>query len=227
MKIIRKLQGACAAYATVCTRVVLPRAESSPTGSPCGEGSPGSRRRDGLRVPLGGVNGYKGVRGKQGRKKNKFQGVHLVVTNPTIYRICNPPHAFDGRFSRRSRRRRPHSRRMDVCARHHSSALDVPTASVDIIRRARSVVVAQGSVAGASQQRGGLLASSAAERHERISCCDSCRRRLPPSPHQAEGPRRAATGRRRPAGSRGRVALSGSRVDDVDIWSMCTCCVVE
>ena len=30
---------------------------------------------DGLRVPLGGVNGYKGVRGKQGRKKNKFQGV--------------------------------------------------------------------------------------------------------------------------------------------------------
>lgn len=140
---------------------------------------------------------------------------------------ATPSHTFDGRFSRRSRRRRPHSRRMDVCARHHSSALDVPTASVDIIRRARSVVVAQGSVAGASQQRGGLLASSAAERHERISCCDSCRRRLPPSPHQAEGPRRAATGRRRPAGSRGRVALSGSRVDDVDIWSMCTCCVVE
>ena len=30
---------------------------------------------DGLRVPLGGVNGYKGVRGKQGRKKNKYQGV--------------------------------------------------------------------------------------------------------------------------------------------------------
>ena len=27
---------------------------------------------DGLRVPLGGVNGYIGVRGKQGRKKNKF-----------------------------------------------------------------------------------------------------------------------------------------------------------
>jgi hypothetical protein len=30
---------------------------------------------DGLCVPLGGINGYKGVRGKQGRKKNKFQGV--------------------------------------------------------------------------------------------------------------------------------------------------------
>ena len=30
---------------------------------------------DGLRVPLGGKNGYKGVRGKQGRKKNKYQGV--------------------------------------------------------------------------------------------------------------------------------------------------------
>ena len=30
---------------------------------------------DGLRVPLGGVNGYRGVRGKQGRQKNKFQGV--------------------------------------------------------------------------------------------------------------------------------------------------------
>ena len=30
---------------------------------------------NGLRVPLGGVNGYKGVRGKQGRKKNKYQGL--------------------------------------------------------------------------------------------------------------------------------------------------------
>ena len=30
---------------------------------------------DGLRLPLGGVNGYLGVRGRQGRKKNKFQGV--------------------------------------------------------------------------------------------------------------------------------------------------------
>ena len=30
---------------------------------------------DGLRVPLGGVNGYCGVRGKQGRKKNKYQGL--------------------------------------------------------------------------------------------------------------------------------------------------------
>ena len=30
---------------------------------------------DGLRVPLGGANGYRGVRGKQGRQKNKFQGI--------------------------------------------------------------------------------------------------------------------------------------------------------
>ena len=29
----------------------------------------------GQRLPLGGLNGYRGVRGKQGRKKNKFQGV--------------------------------------------------------------------------------------------------------------------------------------------------------
>ena len=29
----------------------------------------------GLRLPLGGVNGYRGVRGKQDRKKNKYQGV--------------------------------------------------------------------------------------------------------------------------------------------------------
>ena len=29
----------------------------------------------GQRLPLGGVNGYRGVRGKQGRKKDMFQGV--------------------------------------------------------------------------------------------------------------------------------------------------------
>ena len=29
----------------------------------------------GQRLPLGGLNGYAGVRGKQGRKKDKFQGV--------------------------------------------------------------------------------------------------------------------------------------------------------
>ena len=29
----------------------------------------------GRRLPLGGINGYCGVRGKQGRKKDKFQGV--------------------------------------------------------------------------------------------------------------------------------------------------------
>ena len=38
---------------------------------------------DGLRVPLGGVNGYKGVRGKQGRKKNKFQGMTPRKTHRT------------------------------------------------------------------------------------------------------------------------------------------------
>ena len=29
----------------------------------------------GQRLPLGGLNGYAGVRGKQGRKKDMFQGV--------------------------------------------------------------------------------------------------------------------------------------------------------
>ena len=29
----------------------------------------------GQRLPLGGLNGYAGVRGKQGRQKDKFQGV--------------------------------------------------------------------------------------------------------------------------------------------------------
>ena len=38
---------------------------------------------DGLRVPLGGVNGYLGVRGKQGRKKDKFQGVTPRKTHRT------------------------------------------------------------------------------------------------------------------------------------------------
>ena len=38
---------------------------------------------DGLRVPLGGINGYKGVRGKQGRKKNKYQGVTPRKTHRT------------------------------------------------------------------------------------------------------------------------------------------------
>ena len=38
---------------------------------------------DGLRVPLGGVNGYVGVRGKQGRKKNKYQGVTPRKTHRT------------------------------------------------------------------------------------------------------------------------------------------------
>ena len=29
----------------------------------------------GHRLPLGGVNGFLGVRGKQGKKKNMFQGI--------------------------------------------------------------------------------------------------------------------------------------------------------
>ena len=29
----------------------------------------------GQRLPLGGVNGYVHVRGKQGKKRNKFQGI--------------------------------------------------------------------------------------------------------------------------------------------------------
>ena len=33
----------------------------------------------GQRLPLGGVNGYLGVRGKQGRGKDKFQGVKAVL----------------------------------------------------------------------------------------------------------------------------------------------------
>ena len=37
-----------------------------------------------LRLPLGGINGYIGVRGKQGRKKDKFQG-----TTPTKTRRTN------------------------------------------------------------------------------------------------------------------------------------------
>ena len=34
-------------------------------------------------MPLGGVNGYIGVRGKQGRKKNKFQGMTPRKTHRT------------------------------------------------------------------------------------------------------------------------------------------------
>ena len=39
----------------------------------------------GQRLPLGGVNGYVGVRGKQGKKKNKFQGVTPRKTHRTGY----------------------------------------------------------------------------------------------------------------------------------------------
>ena len=34
-------------------------------------------------MPLGGVNGYKGVRGKQGRKKDKYQGTTPRKTHRT------------------------------------------------------------------------------------------------------------------------------------------------
>ena len=39
----------------------------------------------GQRLPLGGVNGYVGVRGKQGKKKNKFQGVTPKKKHRTGY----------------------------------------------------------------------------------------------------------------------------------------------
>ena len=38
------------------------------------KGEPRFEVAGGQRLPLGGLNGYAGVRGKQGRKKNKFQG---------------------------------------------------------------------------------------------------------------------------------------------------------
>ena len=37
---------------------------------------------DGLRVPLGGVNGYLGVRGKQGRKKQR------TYCRPSCAHLC-------------------------------------------------------------------------------------------------------------------------------------------
>ena len=37
----------------------------------------------GQRLPLGGLNGYAGVRGKQGKKKDKFQGVTPKKTHRT------------------------------------------------------------------------------------------------------------------------------------------------
>ena len=43
----------------------------------------------GHRLPLGGMNGYAGVRGKQGRKKDKFQGVTPQKQHRT--RLCDTP----------------------------------------------------------------------------------------------------------------------------------------
>ena len=43
----------------------------------------------GQRLPLGGMNGYAGVRGKQGRKKDKFQGVTPKKQHRT--RLCDTP----------------------------------------------------------------------------------------------------------------------------------------
>ena len=76
MKIIRKLQGACAAPGA-SESGVLPHRLAMPRAQPRFEAV------DGLRVPLGGVNGYVGVRGKQGRKKNKYQGVTPRKTHRT------------------------------------------------------------------------------------------------------------------------------------------------
>ena len=42
-----------------------------------------------LRLPLGGVNGYVGVRGKQGYKKNQFQGTTPRKNRRT--KLCNTP----------------------------------------------------------------------------------------------------------------------------------------
>ena len=39
----------------------------------------------GRRLPLGGLNGYVGVRGKQGKKKNKFQGITPKKKHRTGY----------------------------------------------------------------------------------------------------------------------------------------------
>ena len=43
----------------------------------------------GQRLPLGGMNGYLGVRGKQGRKRDKFQGVTPKKRHRT--KLCDTP----------------------------------------------------------------------------------------------------------------------------------------
>ena len=43
----------------------------------------------GKRLPLGGLNGYLGVRGKQGRDKDKYQGVTPKKRHRT--RLCDTP----------------------------------------------------------------------------------------------------------------------------------------
>ena len=43
----------------------------------------------GQRLPLGGVNGYLGIRGKQGRKQDKYQGVTPKKKHRT--KLCNTP----------------------------------------------------------------------------------------------------------------------------------------
>ena len=43
----------------------------------------------GQRLPLGGINGYLGVRGKQGRKRDKFQGVTPKKRHRT--KLCDTP----------------------------------------------------------------------------------------------------------------------------------------
>ena len=43
----------------------------------------------GRRLPLGGVNGYLGVRGKQGRKRDKFQGITPKKQHRT--QLCDTP----------------------------------------------------------------------------------------------------------------------------------------
>ena len=52
-----------------------PVALSSPGAPRMPPAQPRFQEAGGHRLPLGGINGYRGVRGKQGRKKDKYQGV--------------------------------------------------------------------------------------------------------------------------------------------------------
>tara|TARA_B110000046_G_scaffold155947_1_gene166513 strand:- start:59 stop:517 length:459 start_codon:yes stop_codon:yes gene_type:complete len=57
---------------------------------------------DGLRLKRGGKNGYKGVRGGQGRAKNKYQGVTPRKTHRTA--LCDSPRAAAIAFAQMAQR---------------------------------------------------------------------------------------------------------------------------